>query len=297
MFTGNPFAELSAYIASGVTQAYVVVMFILVVAGTLIDVIHKKSARYFFEDWQKSNSGGAKRVGGGEVVGMAVQTFASEVLTSSEFCAARRRIAHLLTMYGFVAYVVATAVMVFAYPTSSSSDTRYLADTVAHWSTDGLCRRLLVLVLHPGGCHGGGLFAVSHHTRRPVHPFTACQHDTGPGMVMDTNVGNRVAGIRAVCAREHDTVRIRTLVQVCTHVFQAFRRTAKAGSRSSRYEKQFTGTRRQARNIRQGRRAATKLLASRPVIIGQAADLVLKTKNKFLPNTGDDRIACPLSFT
>ncbi len=120
MFTGNPFAELSAYIASGVAQAYVVVMFILVVAGTLIDVIHKKSAKYFFEDWQKSNSEGTKRVGGGEVVSMAVQTLASEVLTSSEFCAARRRIAHLLTMYGFVAYVVATVVMVFGYPTSSS---------------------------------------------------------------------------------------------------------------------------------------------------------------------------------
>ena len=120
MFTGNPFAELSAYIASGVAQAYVVVMFLLVVAGTLIDVIHKKSAKYFFEDWQKSKSEGTKRVGSGEIMSMAVQTLASEVLTSSEFCAARRRIAHLLTMYGFVAYVVATAVMVFGYPTASS---------------------------------------------------------------------------------------------------------------------------------------------------------------------------------
>ena len=120
MFTGNPFAELSAYIASCITQAYVVVMFILVVAGTLFDVIHKKSAKYFFEDWQKSKGEGSKQVGGGEIMSMAVQTLASEVLTSSEFCAARRRIAHLLSMYGFVAYVVATAVMVFGYPTSAS---------------------------------------------------------------------------------------------------------------------------------------------------------------------------------
>ena len=120
MFTGNPFAELSAYMVSGVAQTYVVVMFLLVVAGTLIDVIHKKSAKYFFQDWQKSKNKGTKQVGGGEIVSMAVQTLASEVLTSSEFCSARRRIAHLLTMYGFVAYVVATTIMVFGYPTSAS---------------------------------------------------------------------------------------------------------------------------------------------------------------------------------
>ncbi len=120
MFTGNPFAELSTYIPSGVAQAYVALMLILVVAGTLIDVIHKKSAKYFFEDWQKSKNKGSRQVGSGEIMSMAVQTFASEVLTSSEFCAARRRIAHLLTMYGFVAYLVATAVMVFGYPASTS---------------------------------------------------------------------------------------------------------------------------------------------------------------------------------
>jgi hypothetical protein len=32
----------------------------------------------------------------------------------------RRRIAHLLTMYGFVAYIVTTAIMVFAYPTPAA---------------------------------------------------------------------------------------------------------------------------------------------------------------------------------
>ncbi len=120
MFTSNPFAELSVHVASGVTQTYVVIMLVLVVAGTLIDVIHKKSAKYFFEDWQKSKHKGSKQVGGGEVMAMAAQTLASEVLTSSEFCTARRRIAHLLTMYGFVAYLIATAIMVFGYPTATN---------------------------------------------------------------------------------------------------------------------------------------------------------------------------------
>ena len=120
MFTSNPFSELSAYIAPGVIQTFVVVMLVLVVAGTIIDVIHKKSAKYFFDNWQQSKNKRTKQVGGGEVASMAVQTLASEVLTSSEFCTARRRIAHLLTMYGFVAYVIATAIMVFKYPTAAT---------------------------------------------------------------------------------------------------------------------------------------------------------------------------------
>ncbi len=119
MFTSNPFAELSAYIDVAVMQTFVVVMFALVMVGTLFDVIHKKSAKYFFEDWKKSKTTGTNQVGGGQVMSMAVQTLASEVLTSSEFCSTQRRVAHLLTMYGFVGYVVATAVMVFCYSTSA----------------------------------------------------------------------------------------------------------------------------------------------------------------------------------
>ena len=120
MLTNNPFAELSAHMTPGVMQTYVIVMVILVVAGTLFDVIHKKSARYFFENWRSARSRGSRQVGGGEVLSMAIQTFFVEVLTSAEFCTTRRRIAHLLTMYGFVAYAVTTAIMVFCYPTSEA---------------------------------------------------------------------------------------------------------------------------------------------------------------------------------
>ena len=43
----NPYAELSATISFGVIQTFVIVMIILVVARTLFDVIHKKSAQLF----------------------------------------------------------------------------------------------------------------------------------------------------------------------------------------------------------------------------------------------------------
>ena len=113
MFTTNPFAALSSSISPGVMQGYVALMIALVAAGTLFDIVHKGSARYFFDNWRKSRKKGAKDLGGGELVGIAVQTALVDVLASGEFCNARRRIAHLLGMYGFVLYVVATVVMVF----------------------------------------------------------------------------------------------------------------------------------------------------------------------------------------
>jgi len=120
MFTSNPFAELSASIAPAAMQAFVIVMAILVAAGTLFDIVHKGSAKYFFENWRKSRNRGSKPIGGGELVSIAIKTGVVDILASGEFCNVRRRIAHLLTMYGFVIYVVTTAVMVFAYPTPAT---------------------------------------------------------------------------------------------------------------------------------------------------------------------------------
>lgn len=120
MFTSNPFAELSASVPSAIMQSYVVVMALLVVAGTLFDIIHKGSARYFFNSWRASGKNAKKPVVGGDMMSLAAQTALVDVLASGEFCNARRRIAHLLGMYGFVIYIVTTAIMVFTYPTPAT---------------------------------------------------------------------------------------------------------------------------------------------------------------------------------
>jgi hypothetical protein len=117
MFETNPFAALSASIAPAVMQAYVVLMIVLVAAGTLFDIVHKGSAKYFFENWRRAKGRSARQVGGGEAVSIAMQTAVVDVLASGEFCNARRRVAHLLTRYGFVFHVLSSAVLVFCYPT------------------------------------------------------------------------------------------------------------------------------------------------------------------------------------
>jgi hypothetical protein len=114
----NPFAGLGGILPPAFMQVFVVVMAVLVVAGTLFDIVHKGSARYFFTNWRRSKGRSPRPVGGGKLVSIAVKTAVVDVLASGEFCHARRRIAHLLGMYGFVLYVVATAIMVFKLETS-----------------------------------------------------------------------------------------------------------------------------------------------------------------------------------
>ena len=115
MLNVNPFAVAGASLPDGFLQGFLVVMAVAVVAGTLFDIIHKGSARFFFDNMTKARAKG-RDLGGGELVSIAVQTAVVDVLASGEFCNPKRRIAHLLGMYGFVLYIVATAVMVFAYP-------------------------------------------------------------------------------------------------------------------------------------------------------------------------------------
>jgi hypothetical protein len=112
----NPFAALSASIPPAVMQAYVVLMIVLVAAGTLFDIVHKGSAKYFFQNWRKSKD--SRKLRSGELASIAVQTAVVDVLASGEFCNARRRVAHLLTMYGFVLHFIAAVVMVFSHSTS-----------------------------------------------------------------------------------------------------------------------------------------------------------------------------------
>jgi len=121
MFTSNPVSELSASIPPIAMQWYVVAMFILVAVGTILDMLHKRSPEYFFENARKAQKSAKRTLSGGEKASLAIQTVASEVLTSSEFKNTRRRISHLFTMYGLVVFIVSTAVLVFAYPTQANA--------------------------------------------------------------------------------------------------------------------------------------------------------------------------------
>ena len=118
MLTQNPFATAAPLIPGGFLKVFLVVMILAVILGTVFDMVHKGSARFFFANMRKAKARQKREVGGGELVGIALQTALVDVATSGEFCNPRRRVAHVLTMYGFIIYVVTTALMVFAYDAS-----------------------------------------------------------------------------------------------------------------------------------------------------------------------------------
>ena len=116
MFSSNAFAAVSGSLPAGFMQWYVALMILAVIVGTILDMVHKGSAKFFFANARKSRAQG-KPV---DKASIAVKTLAVDVLASGEFCNPRRRVAHLLTMYGFILYVATTAIMVFVYPTAAT---------------------------------------------------------------------------------------------------------------------------------------------------------------------------------
>ena len=83
MFSTNPFAVLSTTVSPDVMQAFVIIMVLVVVGGTLFDVIHKRSAAFFYAKSKKAEAERKRDVSGGEKMGIAIKTVASDVLTSS----------------------------------------------------------------------------------------------------------------------------------------------------------------------------------------------------------------------
>jgi hypothetical protein len=82
MITSNPISDVADFISPLAMQLYVIAMLILVVGGTILDTLHKKSARYFFENAEKSKANRKRALGGGEKAAIALQTVAVDVLAS-----------------------------------------------------------------------------------------------------------------------------------------------------------------------------------------------------------------------
>ena len=100
----NPFATLSETIPPIIIQWFVIVMAILVVVGTLLDIIHKKNVKYFFENAKKAKLSAKKILSTSEKISVVSKTIVSDIATTSELGAGKRRMAHLLGMYGTILF-------------------------------------------------------------------------------------------------------------------------------------------------------------------------------------------------
>ena len=120
MLSINPFSILAETVSPVFMQMFVIVMAILVVVGTLLDIIHKKNVKYFFNNAKKAKLSATKTLSTGEKISVISKTIVSDIATTSELGAGQRRAAHLLGMYGTILFWVGSVIMIFCYATSSS---------------------------------------------------------------------------------------------------------------------------------------------------------------------------------
>jgi len=129
--TNNPFAQLNTEMPNFFTpelmKGYVMLMILFVIGGVLFDIWHKKSAQYFFEHSKNQEKLASREVTKAEKTEMMVETLTKEVLTSGEFQNPQRRLSHLLSMYGFIVFVISTAILIFAYPTAADGSGSFWA--------------------------------------------------------------------------------------------------------------------------------------------------------------------------
>ena len=123
---------IAALVENGIAwadmQMYVTVMIASVIVMTIADLLHKKSATYFFEAAAKAEAllaageaessignetGRLKQLSAGDKVNALVGTVAIDVATAGEFSNGPRRLVHIFTMWGFVLFVAATAIIIY----------------------------------------------------------------------------------------------------------------------------------------------------------------------------------------
>ena len=121
MFATNPFSILAETVPPIALQSFVIVMVALVIIGTLVDIIHKKNVKYFFNNAKKAKLSATRELGTGERASVIIKTVVNDIATTAELGAGKRRVAHILGMYGTILFWVASAVMIFCYTSNDST--------------------------------------------------------------------------------------------------------------------------------------------------------------------------------
>ena len=115
MFQTNPFSILAETLSPLAMQGFIFAMVILIVAGTVIQMINHKNLTYFFNNAKKAKLAATKKLGIGEKTSIIAKTTVVDIGTTSELGFGKRRLAHVLGMYGTILFWVSSSVLVFGY--------------------------------------------------------------------------------------------------------------------------------------------------------------------------------------
>ena len=115
MLHTNPFSVLSEVLSPLAMQGFIVAMVALIALGTIVQMIHHKNLTYFFNNAKKAKLSATKELGLGERTSIIAKTAVVDIGTTSELGFGKRRLAHVLGMYGTILFWVSSAILVFCY--------------------------------------------------------------------------------------------------------------------------------------------------------------------------------------
>ncbi|MBA1338263.1 MAG: hypothetical protein FD549_000005 [Pelagibacterales bacterium] len=118
MFNHNPFSGISEIASPISMQIFVIAMISLVALGTLLDIIHKKNVKYFFNNAKKAKKSATVELSPGKRTAVVLQTIAHDIATTAELGRGKRRVAHLLGMYGTIIFWASSVCLIFVFPLS-----------------------------------------------------------------------------------------------------------------------------------------------------------------------------------
>ena len=127
MLQTNPFSILAETISPLAMQGFIFAMVILIAAGTVIQMIHHKNLTYFFNNAKKAKLAATKKLGIGEKTSIIAKTTVVDIGTTSELGFGKRRLAHVLGMYGTILFWVSSSVLVFGYTGVGKSNSEFLS--------------------------------------------------------------------------------------------------------------------------------------------------------------------------
>jgi len=128
MLETNPFSLLSEVVPTVVMQGFIIAMALLIAFGTIIQMIHHKNLTYFFNNAKKAKLQATREVGAAEKAKIIAKTTVYDIGTTSELGFGKRRLAHVLGMYGTIIFWIASAMLVFCYTGADKTSS-------ALWST------------------------------------------------------------------------------------------------------------------------------------------------------------------
>ena len=115
MLSINPYADLATVIPSFLMQYFVIAMVLLIIIGTGLDIMHKKNVVYFFRNAKKAKKSAKNELSPGKKTAVVLKTVVHDIATTSELGMGKRRIAHVLGMYGTILFWLGSVVMIFKY--------------------------------------------------------------------------------------------------------------------------------------------------------------------------------------